>query len=87
MPDPYPLVAPSGVAVDEADGDVYVANDAVIDTQTIILTAATGGTFTLTFENPVTRERLTTAPIVHEERAGHAQHDARAVEEALVNAG
>jgi hypothetical protein len=62
LPDPYPLAEPDQIAVDESDGDVYVANPAVNDRQTMAIDA-TGGTFTFTFTNPLTHETVTTKPI------------------------
>ena len=63
-PDPYPLASPAGVAVNEATGDVYVANNADDNAQTFEVDA-TGGSFTLTFENPKTSVKETTAPITY----------------------
>ena len=87
-PDPYPLGVPGGVAVDEKTGDVYVANRAVDDQQSVVVHAS-GGTFALVFESPVTHETKTTAPIPYEDVKGYAEskksdEEVRAV---LVNAG
>jgi DNA-binding beta-propeller fold protein YncE len=62
-PDPYPLTAPGGVAVNESTGDVYVANHAGDNVQDIEVDA-TGGTFELTFENPLTDVKGKTGPII-----------------------
>ena len=78
-PDPYPLVAPSGVAVDEKTGDVYVANETRDDVQTIKV-QATGGSFELIFEDPLTHAKQTTVPIAF-------GSSGRGIEEALVEAG
>ncbi len=62
IPDPYPLAEPNQVAIEESTGDVYVADPAVSDRQTVTV-IATGGTLTLTFTNPLTHEEKTTQPI------------------------
>ncbi len=77
-PDPYPLVRPRGVAVDEKTGDIYVANETQNDIQQIEV-HATGGSFELVFEDPLTHAKQTTVPI--------ALGSARGIEEALVKAG
>jgi hypothetical protein len=84
-PDPYPLARPEGDAVDESNGDVYVANNAVNDIQ-LVDVHATGGTFELVFENPLTHETKTTVPIVFTGEAGETKSD-EAVQSALENAG
>jgi DNA-binding beta-propeller fold protein YncE len=81
-PDPYPLASPAGVAVNESTGNVYVANDPGDNIQDIEVDA-TGGTFNLTFENPLTNAKATTAivgrEVVLEEE--HKPTDPKAVEE------
>ena len=52
-PDPYPLVHPTAVAVDQSTGDFYVTNASADQGQTVTV-SATGGTFTLTFEGKTT---------------------------------
>jgi hypothetical protein len=84
-PDPYPLARPEGVAVDESNGDVYVANNAINDTQ-VVDVHATGGTFQLVFENPFTNETTTTAPIAFTDHA-EEKASAEAVQSALETAG
>jgi hypothetical protein len=83
--DPYPLAAPGGVAVDEPTGDLYIVNKAVDDEQSVTV-HATGGTFELVFENPLTHETKTTAPIAF---TGHPEElkDEEEVRVALEDAG
>ncbi|MGA8746209.1 MAG: hypothetical protein WB507_10135 [Solirubrobacterales bacterium] len=50
---PYPLGSPSDVAVDQSNGDVYVANPGANERQAVTVTA-TGGTYNLGFEGKVT---------------------------------
>ena len=59
---PYPLVNPTQVAVDESTGDVYVANPSRNDEQKIMINA-TGGSISLTVEDPSTKENKTVGPI------------------------
>jgi hypothetical protein len=51
---PYPLVDPTDVAVDQSTGDFYVANASLDEHQTVTISGATGGTFTLTFKGDTT---------------------------------
>ncbi len=53
LEDPYPLAGPAAVAVDQSNGDIYVANPSVIARQGLTVDA-TGGTFSLSFEGQTT---------------------------------
>jgi hypothetical protein len=83
--DPYPLASPAGVAVNESNGDIYVANEAVHDQQSVDVNA-TGGTFELVFENPSTHETKTTVPITFTGQPETKQAEEE-VKTALENAG
>jgi hypothetical protein len=56
--DPYPLTDPTDVAVDNSsgpsNGDIYVGNPSADEEQTISISGATGGTFTLSFDGEAT---------------------------------
>jgi hypothetical protein len=56
--DPYPLTNPTDIAVDNSSGpskgDIYVANPSADEQQTVAISGATGGTFTLSFGGKTT---------------------------------
>jgi hypothetical protein len=45
---------PAGVAIDQSNGDVFVANSSVNELQQVVYLGAEGGTFTLSFEGEAT---------------------------------
>jgi hypothetical protein len=72
------LSSPYGIAVDQSNGDVYISNAGVDETQKITITGAEGGTFKLSFSGQ------TTAPIAYGDPDGSAT---QAALEALPNIG
>ena len=92
-PDPYPLTVPAGVAVNEATGDVYVANNGVDDEQLLHIENATGGSFKLIVEDPLTGVKKETVSIAYKGCPGSAELHCssaeieQALEKALEEAG
>jgi hypothetical protein len=66
-PNPYPLLDPFSVAVDESTGDLYVSELGHSEQQTVTVDA-TAGTFTLAFEGQAT------APLPYDATSGEVQH-------------
>jgi len=59
---PVPLTNPTAVAVDQSSGDVYVANAPQNARQTVTVSGATAGTFTLTLRGQTTEPIAFDAP-------------------------